>query len=69
MSLSDFFCVERHKKDFVKLLKNDLNLLFGNEKEILELTNSKNLEKAMSKLKKINKLIIITREKKRFPCY
>jgi sugar/nucleoside kinase (ribokinase family) len=64
MSLSDFFCVERHKKDFVKLLKNDLNLLFGNEKEILELTNTKNLEKAMSKLKKINKLIIITREKK-----
>jgi fructokinase len=64
MSLSDFFCVERHKKDFAKLLKNDLDLLIGNEKEILELLNTTNLEKALNKLKKINKLIVITREKK-----
>ena len=55
MSLSDFFCVERHKKDFAKLLKNDLDLLIGNEKEILELLNTTNLEKALNKLKKINK--------------
>ena len=63
MSLSDFFCVERHKKDFSKLLKNDLDLLIGNEREILELTNTKKLKKALRKLKQINKLIIITREK------
>ena len=43
MSLSDIFCVTRHKKDFYNLLKNDLDILIGNEKEINELTNEKNL--------------------------
>jgi sugar/nucleoside kinase (ribokinase family) len=61
MSLSDIFCVTRHKKDFSNLLKNDLDILIGNEKEINELTNEKNLSDSISQLKKLNKLIVITR--------
>jgi fructokinase len=61
MSLSDIFCVTRHKKDFYDLLKNDLDILMGNEKEINELTNEKNLSNSISQLKKLNKLIVITR--------
>jgi len=48
MSLSDIFCVSRHREDFFKLLLNDLNLLIGNEKEIKEIS-------------KLNKLVIITK--------
>jgi len=61
MSLSDIFCVNRHKNDFINLLKNDLDLLIGNEKEFIELTNCSNLLEAINKLKNYNKLIIITR--------
>jgi fructokinase len=61
MSLSDIFCVTRHREDFFKLLKNDLNILIGNENEINELTQKNNLLDSMNELKKINKLIIITR--------
>ena len=61
MSLSDIFCVTRHRKDFFKLLKNDLNILIGNENEINELMKKNNLLDAMNELKNINKLIIITR--------
>ena len=61
LSLSDIFCVNRHKNDFINLLKNDLDLLIGNEKEFVELTNSSNLLEAINKLKNYNKLIIITR--------
>ena len=61
MSLSDIFCVSRHKEDFYKLLKNDLDLLIGNENEINELTNKKNLLDSINQLKKLNKLIVITR--------
>ena len=61
MSLSDIFCVTRHREDFFKLLKNDLNILIGNENEINELIQKKNLLDSMSELKNINKLIIITR--------
>jgi fructokinase len=61
MSLSDIFCVTRHKNDFYKLLKNDLDILIGNENEINELTNKKNLLDSINQLKALNKLIIITR--------
>ena len=61
MSLSDIFCVNRHREDFFKLLKNDLNILIGNENEINELMQKNNLLDSMNELKNINKLIIITR--------
>jgi len=61
MSLSDIFCVTRHREDFFELLKNDLNILIGNENEINELMQKNNLLDSMNELKNINKLIIITR--------
>jgi fructokinase len=61
MSLSDIFCVTRHKQDFYSLLKNDLDVLIGNENEISELTNKKNLLDSINQLKEFNKLIVITR--------
>ena len=61
MSLSDIFCVNRHKEDFYNLLKNDLDILMGNENEINELTEKKNLLDSINQLKKLNKLIVITR--------
>jgi fructokinase len=61
MSLSDIFCVARHREDFFKLLKNDLNILIGNENEINELMQRNNLLESINELKSINKLIIITR--------
>jgi fructokinase len=61
MSLSDIFCVTRHSEDFFKLLKNDLDILIGNENEINELMKKNNLLDAMNELKNINKLTIITR--------
>ena len=61
MSLSDIFCVSRHREDFFKLLKNDLDILFGNENEINELMQKNNLLNSMNELKNINKLIIITK--------
>ena len=61
MSLSDIFCVTRHKKDFYNLLKHDLNILVGNENEINALTNQKKLLDSINQLKQLNKLIVITR--------
>ena len=61
MSLSDIFCVTRHREDFFRLLKNDLNILIGNENEINELMQKNNLHDCINELKKINKLIVITR--------
>jgi sugar/nucleoside kinase (ribokinase family) len=61
MSLSDIFCVTRHREDFFKLLKNDLNILIGNENEINELMKKNNLKDSIDELKNINKLIVITR--------
>jgi fructokinase len=61
MSLSDIFCVTRHRDDFYNLLKNDLDILIGNENEINELTNKKNLLDSINQLKELNKLIVITR--------
>jgi fructokinase len=64
MSLSDIFCVKRHKKDFLKLLIKDLNILIGNENEINELASQKNLIDSVNQLKEFNKLVIITRSEK-----
>ena len=61
MSLSDIFCVNRHRDEFVRLLKNDLNILIGNENEINELIQKNNLLDSIKEIKKFNKLIIITR--------
>ena len=64
MSLSDLFCVERHKKNFLELVRNKLDIIFANEQEILSLTNSKSFEQAVSFLKELKKEIIITRGSK-----
>jgi len=64
MSLSDIFCVTRHKQDFYNLLNNDLDILIGNENEINELANKKNLLDSINQLKELNKLIVITRSEK-----
>jgi len=61
MSLSDIFCVTRHREDFFNLLKNDLNILIGNENEINELMQKNNLRDSINEFKNIDKLIIITR--------
>jgi fructokinase len=61
MSLSDVFCVTRHKQDFSNLLKNDLDILIGNENEINELVNKKNLLDSINQLKELDKLIVVTR--------
>jgi fructokinase len=61
MSLSDIFCVTRHKGHFYNLLKDDLDILIGNEKEINELTDKKNLLDSVNQLKELDKLIVITR--------
>ena len=64
MSLSDLFCVERHKPHFLELVKNKLDITFANEQEIISLINAKNFEEVINFAKGINKLIIITRGEK-----
>ena len=64
MSLSDLFCVERHKPHFLYLVKNKLNITFANEQEILSLINAKNFDEVISFGKQIGKLIVITRGEK-----
>ena len=64
MTLSDLFCVERHKSNFLDLVKNKLDIIFANEQEILSLTNSVSFEDVISFCKQIQKNIIITRGEK-----
>jgi len=64
MSLSDLFCVERHKKDFLDLVKNKLDIIFANEQEILSLIDSDSFDKVISFAKQIKKTVIITRGNK-----
>jgi len=64
MSLSDLFCVERHKPHFMELVKNKLDIIFANEQEILSLINSKTFQEAISFSKEIKKNVIITRGEK-----
>ena len=64
MSLSDLFCVERHKDQFLELVKNRLDIVFANEQEILSLIDSKSFDDVISFSKSLKKNIIITRGKK-----
>lgn len=64
MSLSDLFCVERHKTHFLELVKNKLDIIFANEQEITSLINAKTFEEVISFSKQIKKNIIITRGEK-----
>ena len=61
MSLSDLFCVERHKQHFLELVKNKLDITFANEQEIMSLFDVKKFDDVINFAKKINKLIVITR--------
>ena len=61
LSLSDLFCVERHKSYFLELVKNKLDITFANEQEIMSLINVKKFDDVIDFAKKINKFIIITR--------
>ena len=63
MSLSDLFCVKRHKSNFLKLVNNNLDITFANEQEIKSLINTKKIEDVIEFSKKIKKLIVITRGK------
>ena len=64
MSLSDIFCVERHKSQFLELVKNKLDIIFANEQEILSLTNSNSFKEVISFCKQIGKNVVITRGEK-----
>ena len=64
MSLSDQFCVDRHKTNFLELVKGKLDVTFANEQEITSLINANNFEEVINFSKEINKLIIITRGEK-----
>jgi len=64
MSLSDQFCVERHKNNFLDLVKNKLDIIFANEQEIKSLINAKSFEDVIEFGKQLGKLLIITRGEK-----
>ena len=64
MSLSDVFCVERHKKHFFELVNNKLDIIFANEQEILSLINTKDFNDTINFAKKIKKNVVITRGEK-----
>ena len=61
MSLSDLFCVDRHKPHFLSLVKNKLDITFANEQEITSLIEAKNFNEVIDFSKQLNKLTIITR--------
>ena len=64
MTLSDLFCVERHKPHFLYLVKNKLDITFANEQEISSLIQSKSFDEVINFSKQLNKLVIITRGEK-----
>jgi sugar/nucleoside kinase (ribokinase family) len=64
MSLSDKFCVDRHKKSFYNLVKHKLNITFANEQEIMELIGAKKFDDVIKFGKELNKLLVITRSDK-----
>ena len=64
MTLSDLFCVERHKSNFLDLVKNKLDIIFANEQEILSLTSSTSFEEVIIFCKQVKKNIIVTRGEK-----
>ena len=64
MSLSDKFCVERHKQNFYNLVKNKLDIIFANEQEIIELIDAKTFDDVIAFGKGLNKTLLITRSHK-----
>jgi len=64
MTLSDKFCVDRHKKSFLYLVNNKLDIIFANEQEILSLIDAKSFDEVISFSKQIQKLVVITRGEK-----
>ena len=61
MSLSDQFCVDRHKSNFLELVKNKLDLTFANEQEIMSLINAKNFKEVINFAQQQEKILVITR--------
>ena len=61
MSLSDQFCVDRHKPHFLDLVRNKLDITFANEQEMISLINAKNFQQVIDFAKSLNKLVVITR--------
>jgi len=64
MTLSDKFCVDRHKKSFLDLVNNKLDITFANELEIFSLIDAKSFDEVISFSKQIGKLVIVTRSEK-----
>ena len=64
MSLSDLFCVDRHKPNFLNLVTNKLDITFANEQEITSLIEAKNFDEVINFSKQLNKLVVITRGEK-----
>ena len=64
MSLSDQFCVERHKDSFLNLVKNKLDIIFANEQEIMALINGKSFKEIITFGKELGRLLIVTRGEK-----
>jgi fructokinase len=64
MSLSDQFCVDRHKPSFLELVKNKLDIIFANEQEIISLIEAKDFNEVINFSKQLNKLVVITRGEK-----
>jgi len=64
MSLSDLFCVERHKEEFLNLVKNKLDIIFANEQEITSLINANSFDEIINFSKQLNKNIVVTRGEK-----
>jgi sugar/nucleoside kinase (ribokinase family) len=64
MSLSDQFCVDRHKANFLDLVKNKLDITFANEQEITSLIEAKNFEEVINFSKQLDKLVVVTRGEK-----
>ena len=64
MTLSDQFCVDRHKANFLNLVKNKLDITFANEQEIISLIDAKNFDEVINFAKSIKKLLVITRGEK-----
>ncbi len=64
MSLSDQFCVDRHKPHFLELVKNKIDITFANEQEITSLINARNFDEVITFSKSLGKIIIVTRGEK-----
>ena len=64
MSLSDQFCVDRHKPHFLNLVKNKLDITFANEQEITSLIEAKNFDEVINFSKQLNRLVVVTRGEK-----